>query len=79
MTTLTTFPREVIDRLGPHSCSGGGWDSDGKLHCTGHDFGELYELALPRATATLTLVNTIQLPITGQEIALDHSRAGVID
>lgn len=73
-----TFPREVLNRFEPHSCSGGGWSSDGKLYCTGHDLGELYELALPRAAATLRLVNIIEIPITGQGIAFDRARPGVI-
>jgi hypothetical protein len=73
-----TFPQELLDRFEPHSCSGGSWSSDGKLYCTGHDRGELYELALPKATATLRLVNIIEMSITGQGIAFDRACPGVI-
>lgn len=71
------FPAEVLDRFAPDSCSGGGW-ANGKLYCTGHDRGELYELALPKAGSTLLLKRTITAPITGQGMAWDRSQPGVL-
>ncbi|TWT74560.1 hypothetical protein Pla123a_33840 [Posidoniimonas polymericola] len=72
------FPSEVLDRFAPHSCSGGGWSPDGRLFATGHDRGELYELALPRCGSTLKLKQTLSLGITGQGIAWDRSTPGVM-
>ena len=72
------FPKEVLERFDPLSCSGGGWGPDGNLYCTGHDLGELYCLRLPRAGAALSLVKTIPINITGQGVAWDPSRRGVI-
>ena len=71
-----TFPPEVIARFEPHSCSGGSWSDNGRLYCTGHDRGDLYELELPRAGATLRLTQTISAPITGQGFAWDRSQPG---
>ena len=65
------FPQAILDRLDPKSCSGGGWGPDGKLYCTGHDLGEIYQLAFPKAGSILVLTKTIGAPITGQGIAFD--------
>jgi hypothetical protein len=73
-----TFPPEVIERFEPHSSSGGGWGPDGLLYCTGHDRGELYQLAVPKSGATLRLCNTIPVPLTGQAFAWDRSQEDVI-
>ena len=64
------FPDDVLDRFDPHSCSGGLWGPGGNIYCTGHDLGEIYELALPNAGPTLKLVKTWKAPITGQGIAI---------
>jgi hypothetical protein len=72
------FPAEIIARFEPDSCSGGTWDSDGYLYCSGHDRGEVYQLALPKAGSTLILMRTIPPPITGQGIALDRNEPGVL-
>jgi hypothetical protein len=72
------FPPEVIDRFQPHSCSGGAWGAGGLLYCTGHDRGELYELALPLAGATLSLQRTLAVPITGQGFAFDPTHPAVL-
>lgn len=72
------FPSEVLDRFAPHSSSGGGWGPDGALYATGHDRGELYRLALPKAGSTLALAGTIKLGITGQGVAWDASDPGVL-
>ena len=73
------FPKSVLDRFDPHSCSGGGWGPDGKLYCTGHDLGEVYLLEFPKAGSTLRLVETIAAPITGQGIAFDKNLLWGID
>lgn len=70
------FPEQVLNRFDPHSCSGGGWGTDGKLYCTGHDRGELYRLRLPKAGSELILETTIQAPITGQGVAWDKHQPG---
>ena len=71
------FPTAVVDCFEPHSCSGGSWGANGHLFCTGHDRGELYELELPSAGATLKLTHTIAAPITGQGFAWDRIEPGV--
>lgn len=70
------FPKSVLDRFDPHSCSGGGFGPDGKLYCTGHDLGEIYQLDFPKAGSALRLVETIAAPITGQGIAFGKDRLG---
>lgn len=72
------FPRKVLDRFDPHSCSGGSWDASGVFYATGHDRGELYKLTLPKSGCKLRLVETISLPIKGQGIALDRHEPGVV-
>lgn len=72
------FPKSVIDKFEPYSCSGGGWGPDGRIYASGHDAGELYVLKLPKAGSTLVHVETIPLPITGQAFAWDQSQPGVI-
>ncbi len=72
------FPPAVIERFQPDSSSGGGWGPGGRLFCTGHDRGELYEIALPDAGSYLKLRATFSLPITGQGIAWDASEPGVL-
>ncbi|MDG2391073.1 MAG: hypothetical protein P8M30_17330 [Planctomycetaceae bacterium] len=72
------FPKEVLDRFDPHSCSGGSWGPGGYIYCTGHDLGELYQLAIPKAGPTLKLVRTIKVEITGQGIAWDRKQSGML-
>jgi hypothetical protein len=72
------FPPEVLAKFEPHSCSGGAWDSAGRLWCSGHDRGELYHLELPRAGSTLRLVATVPAPITGQAFVFDESEPGLL-
>jgi hypothetical protein len=72
------FPGPLLERFKPHSSSGGGWDTAGRLFCSGHDRGELYEIALPDAGSTLTWRATYSLPITGQGFAWDPSQPGVL-
>ncbi len=73
------FPKKVLDRFDPHSCSGGGWGPDRKLYCTGHDLGEVYQLEFPKAGSTLRLTGTIGAPITGQGIAFHNNTLWGID
>ncbi|MEP3478332.1 MAG: hypothetical protein ABJZ55_03705 [Fuerstiella sp.] len=63
------FPKTVLDRFDPHSCSGGSWGPDGMIYCSGHDLGEIYQLRLPKAGSTLVLEQTLPAPITGQGFA----------
>lgn len=63
------FPKPVLDRFDPHSCSGGSWGPDGLIYCSGHDLGEIYQLALPAAGSTMVLKQTLEAPITGQGFA----------
>jgi hypothetical protein len=72
------FPRALLDRFSPHSCSGGGWGPDGKLYATGHDLAEVYQLRLPKAGSTLKFTRTVPLQITGQGVAWDRTRPGVL-
>ena len=65
------FPKSVLDRFDPHSCSGGGFGPDGKLYCSGHDRAEVYQLDFPKAGSTLLLSETIAAPIEGQGIAFE--------
>lgn len=63
------FPKTVLNRFDPHSCSGGSWGPDGLIYCSGHDLGEIYQLTLPKAGSTLVLKKTLEAPITGQGFA----------
>ena len=73
------YPKSVLDRFDPHSCSGGGFGPDGKLYCTGHDRAEVYQLDFPKAGATLVLTKTIAAPIEGQGIAFEKNHLWGID
>ena len=63
------FPKAVLNRFAPHSCSGGSWGPDGLIYCSGHDLGEIYQLALPEAGSTMVLKQTLMAPMTGQGFA----------
>ncbi|WP_116950279.1 hypothetical protein [Jiangella endophytica] len=70
-----TIPKEILDRFGDMSNSGGSWGPDGRLWLTGHDLPEAYVMRLPRAGGELEWVATITLPgIQGQGIAWDDAR-----
>jgi len=73
------FPKAVLDRFDPHSCSGGGFGPNGKLYCTGHDRAEVYQLAFPKAGSTLLLTETLAAPIKGQGIAIENNQLWGID
>ena len=67
------FPKNVVHSFGTMSNSGGVWGKDGYLYCTGHDKNEIYVMQIPDKGYTLRYVRTIQAPIHGQGIAVDHS------
>lgn len=72
------FPKKVLEKFAPHSCSGGGWGPDGLLYCSGHDRKELYVLRLPKAGSTLELVDVAPVATPGQAFAWDKSQPGVL-
>lgn len=65
------FPADVLDRMAPHSASGGVWGDGDLLYVTGHDLGEVYVMRAPPAGGVLDHVATIIAPIEGQAIGLD--------
>jgi len=71
------LPSTVLERVAPHSASGGTWGLDGRLYIAGHDLPELYVLELPKAGSTLEHVDTIPFPNAGQAIAVDRSGSGL--
>jgi hypothetical protein len=72
------LPATVVERLAPHSASGGTWGTDGRLYITGHDRPELYVLALPAAGSVLRHVGTVPFPNEGQAIAADRTGSGLM-
>ncbi|WP_454761232.1 hypothetical protein [Caulobacter segnis] len=67
-----TLPEEVLTRMAPYSCSGGGFGDDGLLYVTGHDRPELYALKIPtEGGAVLDYVATLAIPVEGQAIVWD--------
>lgn len=72
-----TYPVEVIHQLGAYSLSGGIW-RDGALLVTDHDHPRLYQLRLPTSGKVLELVSQIEVPFTGQGIAVDPQTNGLI-
>lgn len=72
------FPEEVIQRFRPMSNSGGSWGPDGLIYCTGHDNPELYGMQIPKTGSILELIKTVPIDNTGQGIAWDRSKPGVI-
>jgi hypothetical protein len=71
------FPREVIERLGTMSVSGGVWREGGFL-VTGHDERELYHVRLPEDGGVLQYVATVPAPFSGQGIAADPATGGLV-
>lgn len=72
------FPKEVLEKFGMMSNSGGSWGPDGLLYCTGHDAPELYALRIPSMGSVLELVDIVPINCTGQGIAWDRSEPGSI-
>ena len=73
-----SLPKEVLDRFGDMSNSGGSWGPDGFLYLSGHDPAEIYKMTIPQAGSVLELVEIVPLNIRGQGIAWDRSQPGVI-
>ena len=69
------LPDSLLERLAPHSVSGGGFGSDGLLYLTGHDAPEVYVMRIPRQGPVLEHIATIKAPIEGQAWAWDRSAA----
>ncbi|HET7179907.1 MAG TPA: hypothetical protein VFI14_09285 [Chryseosolibacter sp.] len=67
------YPENIIEAFMPMSNSGGSWDDNGYLYCTGHDKPELYVMKLPKSGYTLEHVKTIPATIHGQGIAIDRT------
>lgn len=72
------LPESVLERLAPHSASGGSFGPDGLLYLTGHDAPEIYALRIPRQGPVLEHVATIAAPIEGQAWAWDRSAGRTI-
>lgn len=70
------LPESVLERLAPHSASGGGIGPDGLLYLTGHDREEMYVLAFPKLGPKLVHVATIDIGLQGQAFAWDRSTDG---
>src|SRR4030042_519533 len=73
MIEAWVFPKEISDKFVPMSNSGGSWGPDGLLYCTGHDYGEIYAMKLPKAGSILELVEIIPIESEGKGIAWDRS------
>jgi len=72
------YPKEVYERFGRMSNSGGSWGPDSLLYITGHDEPELYAMRLPRMGSVLELVEVVPINIYGQGIAWDRADPGFI-
>lgn len=66
------LPKEILKELDPHSLSSGVLVGD-TFYCMGHDHKKCYLMQLPRYGVHLQWVGTINVPIPGQAIAIDHS------
>ncbi|WP_209331900.1 hypothetical protein [Lunatimonas salinarum] len=72
-----TFPKEVVQKLGTMSVSGGVAYREGFL-ITGHDEREVYYVKIPHVGTVLEYVGTIPAPFTGQGIAKDPLTGGLV-
>lgn len=67
------FPKELLNKFGTKSCSGGVILPNGKILCTSHDNFELYVLEFPSKGMTLNWVDTIPIGSYGQGIAYEKN------
>jgi hypothetical protein len=67
------LPDSVLEKLAPHSVSGGGFGADGLLYLTGHDAAEIYVMRIPRQGPVLEHIATIAAPLEGQAWAWDRN------
>ncbi|MBQ0080855.1 MAG: hypothetical protein KBS95_04840 [Alistipes sp.] len=65
------LPAELLAELHPNSLSGCIF-KDGKFYCTGHDAKKLFILEFPPYGMRMRLTGTIDIPFSGQGIALDN-------
>ncbi len=72
------LPKELLEKFGDMSNSGGSWGPDGRLWISGHDKPEAYALTLPESGSVLRWAGTASLDIAGQGIAWDRSDRQVI-
>ncbi len=71
-----TFPKDIKERFGTRSNSGGDWGPDGRLYITGHDHKELYVMELPTGGSKLVHLDTIPAEIEGQAFMWDRTQEG---
>ena len=72
------YPKELIDKFGSKSNSGGVILPDGKILCTGHDNYELYLLEFPSKGYTLVWRDTISVGSFGQGIASEIENDSIL-
>jgi hypothetical protein len=72
------LPKELLEKFGDMSNSGGSWGPDRRLWISGHDKPEAYALTFPEAGSMLRWTGTMSLDIAGQGIAWDRSDRHVI-
>lgn len=66
------YPKELLERFGAYSNSGGVILPSGQILCTGHDNYELYVLEFPQKGSTLNWIDTIEVGSFGQGIAYEN-------
>lgn len=72
-----TYPESVVSQLGRHSLSGGLFVGD-HLLVTGHDDPVLFRLQVPQEPGELIDLGRERAPFTGQGIASDSTREGLV-
>lgn len=66
------LPDTLLERLMPHSISGGSFGADGLLYLTGHDAAEIYVVRIPQQGPVLEHIATIAAALEGQAWAWDR-------
>ncbi|WP_407695737.1 hypothetical protein [Sphingomonas changnyeongensis] len=72
------LPDSLLNKLAPHSLSGGSFGPDGLLYLTGHDASEIYVVRIPAQGPVLEHIATINAPIEGQAWAWDRTAGRTI-
>ena len=67
-----TIPAQIVNHLAPMSISGGTFQRDGTLLLSPHHFEEVYEFKIPSIGYELEWLNTIEVPLQGQGLAIDR-------
>ncbi len=65
------LPPALVERLRPHSISGGAFGPDGTLYLSPHHSEELYLARLPDHGYELEWTGTVEVPFQGQGFAID--------